>query len=98
MTRPRTLTEADDEAGDEVEPPEAGDCRRTGRRPTSRPTGGSGRAADRRGPGGAVRLRLDLGYDGSQFHGWAAQPGLRTVQGVLCEALGLLLRLPSRLT
>ena len=44
---------------------------------------------------GVVRLRLDLGYDGSQFHGWAAQPGLRTVQGVLSAALGLLLRLPQ---
>ena len=27
------------------------------------------------------RLRLDLAYDGSRFHGWAVQPGLRTVQG-----------------
>jgi tRNA pseudouridine38-40 synthase len=35
-----------------------------------------------------VRLRLDLEYDGSRFHGWAAQPGLRTVEGVLREGLG----------
>ena len=28
-----------------------------------------------------VRLRLDLGYDWSDFSGWARQPGLRTVQG-----------------
>jgi tRNA pseudouridine38-40 synthase len=42
-----------------------------------------------------VRLRLGLGYDGSQFHGWAPQPGLRTVQGVLSTALGLLLRQPQ---
>ena len=27
-----------------------------------------------------VRLRLDLGYDGTDFSGWAAQPGLRTVR------------------
>jgi tRNA pseudouridine38-40 synthase len=47
------------------------------------------------GSGGQIRLRLDLGYDGSQFHGWAAQPALRTVQGVLSGALGLLLRLPQ---
>jgi tRNA pseudouridine38-40 synthase len=34
-----------------------------------------------------VRLRLDLEYDGTAFHGWAAQPGLRTVEGVLRDAL-----------
>ncbi|PPG23160.1 tRNA pseudouridine(38-40) synthase TruA [Rathayibacter toxicus] len=37
------------------------------------------------------RLRLDLAYDGSCFSGWARQPGLRTVQGVLEEALARLL-------
>ncbi|WP_420855881.1 tRNA pseudouridine synthase A [Thermoactinospora rubra] len=42
-----------------------------------------------------VRLRLDLGYDGTDFSGWARQPGLRTVQGVLEEALGRILRLPE---
>jgi tRNA pseudouridine38-40 synthase len=42
------------------------------------------------GPGGTIRLRLDLSYDGTEFSGWAAQPGRRTVAGVLTEALGTL--------
>jgi tRNA pseudouridine38-40 synthase len=36
-----------------------------------------------------VRLKLTLEYDGTQFHGWALQPGLRTVEGVVREALGV---------
>ena len=44
------------------------------------------------GGGGLVRLRLDLGYDGTDFAGWAVQPGLRTVQGVLEDALSTLFR------
>ncbi|MDO5723304.1 MAG: tRNA pseudouridine(38-40) synthase TruA [Flaviflexus sp.] len=43
-------------------------------------------------------MRIDLGYDGSRFHGWAAQPGLRTVEGELTAALELVLRHPVRLT
>ena len=39
-----------------------------------------------------MRLRLDLGYDGSGFHGWAAQPGLRTVEGTLRDAICRILR------
>jgi tRNA pseudouridine38-40 synthase len=42
-----------------------------------------------------IRLRLDLAYDGTDFSGWATQPGHRTVQGVLEEALGRVLRLPG---
>jgi tRNA pseudouridine38-40 synthase len=34
-----------------------------------------------------VKLKLTLEYDGSAFHGWARQPRLRTVEGVLREAL-----------
>ena len=33
------------------------------------------------------RLKLTLEYDGTAFRGWAAQPGLRTVEGALREAL-----------
>ncbi|MDS0132370.1 tRNA pseudouridine(38-40) synthase TruA [Amycolatopsis sp. CM201R] len=39
------------------------------------------------GEGGLVRLRLDVSYDGTDFSGWARQPGRRTVQGLLEEAL-----------
>jgi tRNA pseudouridine38-40 synthase len=34
-----------------------------------------------------VRLKLTLEYDGTHFHGWALQPGLRTVEGVVRDAL-----------
>ncbi len=42
-----------------------------------------------------MRLRLDLAYDGTDFHGWATQPGLRTVQGTLEAALAQVLRLEA---
>jgi tRNA pseudouridine38-40 synthase len=42
-----------------------------------------------------VRLRLDLAYDGTDFHGWATQPGLRTVQGLLEAALAQVLRVEA---
>jgi tRNA pseudouridine38-40 synthase len=42
-----------------------------------------------------TRLRLDLSYDGSAFHGWSRQPGLRTVQQVVEEALGRALSLAA---
>jgi tRNA pseudouridine38-40 synthase len=37
-----------------------------------------------------MRLRLDIEYDGTGFSGWAVQPGQRTVEGTLREALGTL--------
>jgi tRNA pseudouridine38-40 synthase len=40
-----------------------------------------------------VRLRLDLGYDGTDFSGWARQPDRRTVQETLEDALRVALRL-----
>lgn len=42
-------------------------------------------------------VRLELEYDGSSFKGWAAQPGLRTVQGELETTLGTVLREPVQL-
>ncbi|MEP6631247.1 MAG: tRNA pseudouridine synthase A [Lapillicoccus sp.] len=42
--------------------------------------------------GDLVRLRLDLAYDGTDFSGWAAQPGLRTVEGTLSAAMTTVLR------
>jgi len=38
-----------------------------------------------------VRLRLDLAYDGTDFRGWARQPGLRTVQGTIEGAIARIL-------
>jgi tRNA pseudouridine38-40 synthase len=43
-------------------------------------------------------VRLDIEYDGSRFKGWAAQPGLRTVQGELEAALATVLREGVELT
>jgi tRNA pseudouridine38-40 synthase len=36
-----------------------------------------------------VRLKLTLEYDGTHFHGWAMQPGLRTIEGVMRGALAV---------
>ncbi|MCR6712560.1 MAG: tRNA pseudouridine(38-40) synthase TruA [Demequina sp.] len=42
-----------------------------------------------------VRARLVLAYDGTDFAGWAAQPGLRTVQETLEGGLAQVLRVPQ---
>ncbi len=44
---------------------------------------------------GLIRVRIAVGYDGSGFSGWARQPGRRTVQQTLEEALCRVLRLPE---
>lgn len=42
------------------------------------------------GSNASVRVRIDLAYDGTDFAGWATQPGLRTVQGEIEAALATL--------
>jgi tRNA pseudouridine38-40 synthase len=42
-----------------------------------------------------VRVRLDVSYDGTEFSGWAAQRGRRTVQQTLEDALATILRMPK---
>ena len=49
------------------------------------PLGGGGLAP-------SVRIRLDFGYEGTAFAGWAMQPGKRTVETELSTALTLILR------
>jgi tRNA pseudouridine38-40 synthase len=49
-------------------------------------------------PSAGVTWRLDLAYEGTDFHGWACQPGQRTVEGLLGDALATVLREPVRLS
>jgi tRNA pseudouridine38-40 synthase len=63
--------------------------------------GQSGAAMDQAGvpvaitAGPTVRLRLLIGYLGTDFHGLAPQPGLRTVVGQLGDALAKIVGLPE---
>ncbi len=42
-----------------------------------------------------LRIRVDLSYDGTAFSGWAAQPGRRTVEDTLSDALTTIVRSPT---
>jgi tRNA pseudouridine38-40 synthase len=46
----------------------------------------------------AVRVRLLVAYDGSMFHGFAANAGVSTIAGALGDALTQVLRHPVQLT
>jgi tRNA pseudouridine38-40 synthase len=48
--------------------------------------------------GGLVRFVLGISYDGTDFSGWARQPGRRTVCAVLEDTLAMVLREDVRLT
>lgn len=45
-----------------------------------------------------TRVRLDISYDGTEFSGWARQPGRRTVQQTIEDALATILRADVALT
>jgi tRNA pseudouridine38-40 synthase len=58
-------------------------------RPAVGPTAGEPGPSPRR-----VRLKLVVAYDGTDFRGFAEQPGVRTVAGTLADALEKVLRAP----
>ena len=46
----------------------------------------------------SFRVRMLVAYDGSGFHGFAVQPGVRTVGGALTEAITKVVQAPVELT
>ena len=44
-----------------------------------------------------MNVRLTLEYDGTDYRGWQIQPGGPTIQGILEEALAVLLKQPVRI-
>lgn len=44
------------------------------------------------------RIRIDLAYDGTPYHGWATQPGLPTVQDAVETGLATILQQPISVT
>lgn len=55
-------------------------------------------AIDLRSPGPTLRLRLTVAYDGTRFHGFAVNRGVRTVAGVIENALSRLCGHPVTIT
>ena len=69
--------------------------------PTVNHREGAGEATEVRAgdaPPGPATWRLDLAYEGTAYRGWARQPGHRTVEGLLGDALVTVLREPVRLS
>jgi tRNA pseudouridine38-40 synthase len=33
------------------------------------------------------KIKLKISYDGTAYHGWAAQPGMATIHGTVCDAI-----------
>jgi len=64
-------------------------------RAARKPSGGRGArpTAEATEPVPTTRWRLVVAYDGSAFHGFAAQPGQATVAGALAEAMARTVRL-----
>ncbi len=47
---------------------------------------------------GLARFRIDVAYDGTNFAGWAIQPGRRTVEGAITDALQRIYQCDVKLT
>ena len=47
---------------------------------------------------GTAALRLTIAYDGTEFHGFAAQPDVRTVAGVLTDVISRVVGAPVELS
>lgn len=45
-----------------------------------------------------LRVRIDLAYDGTSYHGWATQPGLPTVQEAVENGLATIFQCPITVT
>ncbi len=43
-------------------------------------------------------FKLTIEYDGTDYHGWQVQPGMRTIQGVLEEAMARIMEEPVHVT
>lgn len=64
--------------------------------PGHTPTTGTGLHEQQNSPD-YVRLRLDIAYDGTDFHGWARQNDVRSVQEDIEQALQTVVRQPVQL-
>lgn len=40
-------------------------------------------------------IKLTIAYDGTEYHGWQIQPGLKTLQGTLCDAVSKVCQTPT---